>query len=67
MKKYDFKPMAELPVIEQLPDVLDGVSTIEEWNERREYIKAMLSHYMLGHLPENDAPAVGHVLSEAPV
>lgn len=64
MKKYDFKPVTELPVINELPDVLDGVSTPEEWSVRREYIKAMLSHYMLGSLPENDAPATGEALSE---
>lgn len=67
MKKYEFPDISALPVIEELPDVLGGASTDEEWNVRREYIKAMLSHYMLGHRPENDAPATGEVLSSAPV
>ena len=59
--------MAELPVVEQLPDVLDGATTVEGWSVRRDYIKAMLAHYMLGHRPENDAVATGEVLSEAPL
>ena len=67
MKKYDFPDISALPVIEDLPDVLGGASTPGEWNARREYIKAMLAHYMLGHRPENDAPATGEVLSSAPV
>lgn len=64
MSKYEFKKIHELPVIEELPDVLEGVSTKEEWAAKRDYIKAMISHYMLGHLPENDVPATGEVISE---
>lgn len=67
MKQYEFPGISALPVMEDLPDVLGGASTPTEWNARREYIKAMLSHYMLGHRPENDAPATGTVLSSAPV
>ena len=64
MSKYEFKKVNELPVVNELPDVLEGVSTKEEWAEKRSYIKEMLSHYMLGHLPENDVPATGKVISE---
>ncbi len=67
MMKYAFPKMKDLPVIEQLPDVLDGASTLEGWSARREYIKEMLAHYMLGHCPDNDAPATGTVMSSAPV
>ena len=67
MSKYEFKKMSELPVIEELPDVLDGVKTPAEWAERRGYIKEMLAHYLLGHRPENDITATGEVLSSAPV
>ena len=67
MSKYDFPNMAELPVIEELPDVLGGAATPEEWEARRGYIKEMLAHYMLGHRPENDAPGVGEVLAAAEV
>ena len=67
MSKYEFKRMNELPVIEELPDVLDGAKTPEEWEARREYIKAMLAHYLLGHRPENDIVATGEVLSSEPV
>ena len=64
MSKYEFKKVHELPVIEELPDVLEGISTNEEWAGKRDCIKAMISHYMLGHLPENDVPATGEVISE---
>lgn len=67
MKKYSFPRMNELPVIEELPDVLGGAKTPEEWAERREYIKEMLAHYLLGHRPENDIPGTGTVISSAPV
>lgn len=67
MTKYNFPRMNELPVIEELPDVLGGATSPEEWTERREYIKEMLAHYMLGHRPENDMTATGEVLSAAPV
>ena len=56
---YEFKKLAELPVIEELPDVLEGVAEAGDWPARREYIKALLSHYMLGHRPENDRGVVG--------
>ena len=61
--KREYPKMQELPVIEQLPDVLGGVKTAEEWNDRREEIKDLIAHYMLGHRPENDAPARGEVLT----
>jgi hypothetical protein len=64
---YEFLPISELKGIEDLPDVQGGVGTPEEWNARRPYLKAMLSHYMLGARPENDTPARGEVLSSAPV
>ena len=64
MKKYEFKSVTELPAINELPDVLDGITAKEDWPRHREYIKAMLAHYMLGHRPENDSPATGEVLSE---
>lgn len=67
MSKYEFKKMNELPVIEELPDVLDGVRTAAEWAERRVYIKELLAHYLLGHRPENDIVATGEVLASSPV
>ena len=64
---YEFLPLSELQVIDDLPDVLGGVGTPEEWDARRPYLKAMLSHYMLGARPADDVPARGEVLSSAPV
>ncbi|MGI6239799.1 MAG: hypothetical protein ACOYI5_09275 [Christensenellales bacterium] len=61
MKQYKFPPMHELPVCEDLPDLLGGAQTAEEWAARRSEIQAMLEHYMLGARPVNDAPARGEV------
>ena len=51
MNKYDFSPKSELKAIHELPDPFlkpDGtrVQTREEWPEQREYLKAMLTHYL---------------------
>lgn len=63
MQKYDFKTVDQLPIIEELPDVMEGVSSPEEWLKKRDYIKAMLSHYLLGFWPDSPA-ATGDVLKE---
>ena len=65
--KREYPKMNELPVVEKLPDVLAGVKTAEEWAARREEIKDMICHYMLGHRPENDRPATGEVLASGPI
>jgi len=54
--RYKFPEVAELPVQEGLPDPLrmrDGsrVTTREDWNEQRDYLKQMLAHYLYGHMP----------------
>jgi len=59
----EFLKMSELTPTNGLPDVLGGVDTPEKWAERREYIKELVSHYMLGHRPANDAKARGEVIS----
>ena len=53
MNKYDFSSKSELKAIHELPDPFlkpDGtrVQTREEWPEQREYLKAMLTHYLYG-------------------
>ena len=58
-----FLPMSQLPPLEGLPDALNGASTPEQWRARREEIKEILCHYMLGHLPEKEFPVSGEVLS----
>jgi len=65
--KRKYPKMEDLPVIEKLPDVLGGAKTAEEWAERREEIKELISHYMLGHRPKTDKKAKGEVLSSTPV
>ena len=56
MNKYDFSSKSELKAIHELPDPFlkpDGtrVQTREEWPEQREYLKAMLTHYLYGTMP----------------
>lgn len=51
-----FPEVKDLPVRPEMPDVMtmaDGtrVTTLEQWRERREEMKAILEHYELGHAP----------------
>ncbi len=51
-----FPEVKDLPVQTNLPDVMtmdDGtrVTTLAQWRERREEMKAILEHYELGHPP----------------
>ena len=53
----DFPPVAELPAVRGLPDLLtmfDGtpVTTAEQWRkQRRPELKRLVQHYMYGYLP----------------
>lgn len=52
----EFPPVEELPVHDGMPDPFvkpDGtrVKSKEEWLTQREYLKAMLSHYLYGSMP----------------
>lgn len=53
---YYFPPVGELPVREFLPDPFlmeDGsrVKTKADWEKQRDYLKAMIQHYMYGFRP----------------
>gem|GEM_PF-303896 len=53
---YDFPEVVELPIQEGLPDpfrMRDGsrVSTREDWDKQRDYLKRMLAYYLYGHMP----------------
>ena len=55
--EYEFPGVANLPIQNGLPDpflMADGkrVRTIQDWNQQREYLKAMLAHYMYGRIPD---------------
>lgn len=65
--RTDYPKLSELPVVAGLPDVLGGARTAAEWGERREEIKDLLAHYLLGHRPADDRPATGEVRSSRPV
>lgn len=42
---------SQLPVIRELPDALQGVSTFADWAHRRSDISHMMQHYGLGRKP----------------
>ena len=70
MKEYRFPAFEELPSIPELPDPFlkpDGtrVKTREEWPEQREYLKAMLAHYLYGEMPPAPENTSGEVLFPA--
>ena len=51
-----FPPVEELPDQEGLPDPFVGadgerIRSVEEWPAQREYLKALLRHYLHGHMP----------------
>lgn len=61
----------DLPFIQELPDPFqrpDGtrLQFPQEWAAHREYLKAMLAHYLYGHLPSPPPIAEGEILSTAP-
>ena len=41
----------ELPVIHELPDALEGVSSFADWSKRRSDIGHMIQHYGIGTKP----------------
>jgi len=65
--KYVWKKVDDLPIIEELPDPFmkaDGtrITSPDEWDAQREYLKDMLSHYMYGPILPNPENTVGTVL-----
>lgn len=62
MANYTFLPYEQLPELHTLPDPFlkpDGtrISSPYEWEQQRDYLKAMLAHYLYGEMP----PAPGNV------
>src|SRR5580698_10687059 len=60
----------DLPVQTNLPDVMtmaDGtrVTTPEQWQQRREEMKAILEHYELGHAPPPPGNVTGKDIKSA--
>ncbi|HEC42446.1 MAG TPA: hypothetical protein ENI20_06425 [Bacteroides sp.] len=69
-ESYDFKPVQQLRRQHGLPDPFkkpngERVTSKEEWEVQREYIKAMLAHYQYGEMPgAPDNEIVKETLSE---
>ncbi len=54
--EYEFADVENLPLQKGLPDPFlmpDGkrVQTLQDWRKQREYLKAMLAHYLYGRMP----------------
>lgn len=67
-----FPEVKDLPVRPELPDVMtmangSRVTTIEQWHQRREEMKAILEHYGLGHAPPPPGNVQGQVIQSHPV
>jgi hypothetical protein len=61
MKQHHFPPAAQLPAVKDLPDPFVGpdgkrIASPDQWEEQREYLKAMVSHYMYGEFPQLSEP-----------
>lgn len=46
-----FKAPEKLPVIRELPNALEGVSSFEDWERRRNEIGSLIQHYGIGEKP----------------
>ena len=62
-----FPPVDELPDEEGLPDPFVGadgtrIQSVEDWPAQREYLKALLRHYLHGHMPPR--PGAGRMAIE---
>ena len=54
--EYEFANVENLPLQKGLPDPFlmpdcKRVQTLQDWRKQREYIKAMLAHYLYGRVP----------------
>jgi len=51
------KPMMpaadELPIVRELPDALEGVTSFADWTRRRSDIGHMIQHYGIGEKPKS--------------
>lgn len=54
-----------LPANDDLPDLLAGVSTPADWQEKRKHTKALLHQWMLGTVPPAPEHIRAEILSEA--
>ncbi len=68
----DFPEVKDLPIRPEMPDALTlnsgaKVTTLEQWRERREEMKAILEHYELGHAPPPPGNVSGEDLQSRPV
>ena len=66
--KWNFPSDEKLIPVHELPDPFcrpDGsrIAGAEEWPEQREYLKAMLSHYMYGQIPPAPEQVRGEIVS----
>jgi endo-1,4-beta-xylanase len=66
--RWNFPKKEQLTRVEKLPDPLIGldgkrISSPDEWPEQREYLKAMMEHYLYGHAPQGLFHTKGTLLS----
>ena len=54
----EFKAPTELPVIQDLPDALEGVKDFGDWQRRRAEIASLIQHYGIGKKPTVDPSQV---------
>ena len=47
-------PASELPIIQELPDPLQGIASFADWERRRNEIGALIQHYGIGEKPAVD-------------
>lgn len=69
---YTFAKKSDLPSIPELPDPFlkpDGtrVAAPAEWPAQRDYLKAMLAHYLYGHMPQDNGDTTGEIIFSRPV
>ena len=51
LSKPAMPAIADLPVVKDLPDALEGVTSFSDWTRRRSEIAALIQHYGIGEKP----------------
>lgn len=66
-----FPPAEQLPAIGELPDPFikpdgDRLTDPSQWEKQRDFLKALVSHYMYGPLPRLEKPVAARILESEP-
>lgn len=67
---YNWPAWEELPAIKGMPDCSvdrngKAITSHEQWEPQRQYLKEMFAHYMFGHLPETRGRVTANITEKS--